>query len=189
MTNKNTIIAATILIAVSMSAAPANVLLPASITVADLAKETLAKKTLKQVEVSATTVADEADHLRVMANPKVSPEWNRLELMALKDEVNQMGQQIRTLKVEGDSLVPWEQQAVEKILPLFQKAAANTESAIDHFNENQDHLWTEANREYAGRVSQDSEQIAKILKNCLKYDKLREQELQLEEHLGANSSE
>jgi hypothetical protein len=88
---------------------------------------------------------------------------------------------------EGDPLVPWERHAVEKILPLFQEAAANTESAIDHFNEN--HLWIDGNRERAGRVSHDSEQIAEILKNCLKYDKLREREIQIEGHIWANSGE
>jgi hypothetical protein len=82
-----------------------------------------------------------------------------------------------------------EQQALDNILPLFRTVAANTESAIDYFNEHQEHLWTEANREYAYRVSQDSEQIAKILKNCLKYDKLLMQEKQVEEHIRANSAE
>ena len=96
---------------------------------------------------------------------------------------------IRALRSEEDSLAPWEQQAVEEILPLFQAEAANTVRAIGSFNENQELLWTEANRKYADRVSQDSEQIAQIAENCLKYEKLREQEIQLEERISANSGE
>ena len=187
MTTKNMIITATMLITGSIPAAPASVVLPSSIAVAELAKETLAKTTLKQVQVSAATVADQADHLRLMASLTASPESHLVELVALKDEVNRMGQEIKMLKVAGDSLAPFEQQALENILPLFRAVAANTESAIDYFNEHQEHLWTEANREYADRVSQDSEQIAKILKNCLKYDKLLMQEKQIGEHIRANS--
>ena len=189
MTTKNVIITATMLITGSIPAAPASVVLPGSITVAELAKETLVRTTLKQVQVSAATVADEADHLKLMASLTASPESHFVELVALKDEVNRMGQEIKTLKVAGDSLGPLEQQALENILPLFRTVAANTESAIDYFNEHQERLRTEANREYADRVSQDSEQIAKILKNCLKYDKLLMQEKQVEEHIRANSGE
>jgi hypothetical protein len=190
MTKKNMIITTTMLITASMPALPATILLPSSITVAELAKETSAKKTLKQVLLSATRAADEAFLLRSIGGPTTpSPDLHRIELGALKDEVNRMGQEIRTLRSEEDSLAPWEQQAVEEILPLFQAEAANTDRAIGSFNENQELLWTEANRKYADRVSQDSEQIAQIAENCLKYEKLREQEIQLEKRISANSGE
>jgi hypothetical protein len=132
-------------------------------------------------------VADEADQLRMIANSKSSPDSHLAKLTALKGEVNRMGQEITSLIAERESLPPWEQPAVDKALPLLQATAANTESAIEYFNENRDRLWTEAYRDYADRVWRDSEQIAKTLKNYLKYDTLRDQEVRVEERIWADS--
>ena len=128
-------------------------------------------------------MADEADQLRMIANSKSSPDSHLAKLTALKGEVNRMGQEITSLMAERESLPPWEQPAVDKALPLLQATAANTESAIEYFNENRDRLWTEAYRDYADRVWRDSEQIAKILKNYLKYDKVRDHEVQVGERI------
>jgi len=125
--------------------------------------------------------------LRMIANSKSSPDSHLAKLTALKGEVNRMGQEITSLMAERESLPPWEQPAVDKALPLLQATAANTESAIEYFNENRDRLWTEAYRDYADRVWRDSEQIAKTLKNYLKYDTLRDQEVRVEERIWADS--
>ena len=48
-------------------------------------------------------------------------------------------------------------------------------------------LWTEAYRDCAGHVWQDSEQIARILKDYRRYDKLRDQEVRVEQRIWADS--
>lgn len=187
MTRKSISITSVMLITLSLSLAQAAVKMPGTITIADLAKDTLAKKTLKQVQLSAAVMANDADQLRIIANSKSGPDSHLAKLTALKGEVNRMGQEISSLEVERESLAPWEQQAVDQVLPLLQATAANTESAIKCLNENRNRLWTEAYRDYAHRVSQDSAQIAKTLKDYLKYDKLRAQEVRVEERIWAYS--
>jgi len=186
MTKKSISITSAILITLSLPLAQAGIKMPGTITVADLARETLAKKTLKQVQGSAAAVADEADQLRMIANSMSSPDSHLAKLTALKGEVIRMGQEISSLKAERESLAPWEQQAVDEVLPLLQATAANTESAIEYFNENRDRLWIETYRDYTDRVWQGSDQIAKILKNYLKYDRLRDQEVYVEERIRAD---
>ena len=183
MTKKSISITSALLITLWLPVAQAAVNTTGSITVAELAKETLAKKTLKQVQASAAVVANEADQLRRMGSSKWSPDTHLAKLMALKGEVNRMGQEISSLKAERESLAPYEQQALDNVLPLLQATAENTGSAIEYFNQNGDRLWTKTYRSYADRVWQDSEQIASTLKDCLKYDKLREQEAQAEERI------
>jgi hypothetical protein len=181
MANKSISINSAILITLSLPLAHAGVGMPGTITVADLAKETLAKKTLKRAQASAAVVAGEADELRRVSNSMCSPEWHVDKLTALKGEVNRMGQEISSLRAERDSISPWEQQAVDEVLPLLQATAANTESAIEYFNENSDHLWMETYRDHADRVWRGSDQIAKILKIYLKSDRLPDQEGYVEE--------
>ena len=109
------------------------------------------------------------------------------KLTALKGEVNRMSQEISSLRAQRESLSPWEQQALDEVLPLLQATAANTESAIEYFNENRDRLWTETYRDYADRVWKDSDQMAKILRNYLKSDRLLDQEVYVAERRRADS--
>jgi hypothetical protein len=132
-------------------------------------------------------VADEADQLRRIADPMFSPDSHRDKLTALRGKVNRMGQEISSLRAERESLAPWEQQAIDEILPLLQATAENTESAIEYFNEHGDRLWMGTYRDYADHIWQGSDRIAKILKNYLKYDRLRDQEVYAEERIRAAS--
>jgi hypothetical protein len=186
MTNKSISITSAMLITLSLPLAHAGVGMPGTITVADLAKETLAKKTLKRAQASAAVVAGEADELRRVSNSMCSPDWHVDKLTALKGEVNRMGEEVSSLRAERDSISPWEQQAVDDVLPLLQATAANTESAIEYFNENSDHLWMESYRDYADRVWEGSDQIAKILKNYLKSDRLTEQQVYVGERVPSS---
>jgi hypothetical protein len=187
MTKKSISSISAMLITMSLPLAQAGVKMPGTITVADLARETLAKKTLTQVQGSAAAVADEADQLRMIANSESSPDSHLEKLTALKGGVNRMGQEISSLKAERESLAPWEQQAVDEVLPLLQATAANTESAIEYFNENRDRLRTKAYHDYADCVWQDSEQIAMTLRRYLKYEKLCDHDVQVEERIRADS--
>jgi hypothetical protein len=186
MTNKSISITSAMLITLSLPLAHAGVRMPGTITVADLAKETLAKKTLKRAQASAAVVAGEADELRRVSNSMLSPDWHVDKLTALKGEVNGMGQEITNLRAQRESLTQWEQPALDEVLPLLQATAANTESAIEYFNENRDHLWVETYRDYADRVWQGSDQIANVLKNYLKSDRLTEQQVYVEERLPSS---
>ena len=187
MTMKNISITTAMLTTLSLPLAQARVGMPGTITVADLARETAARKTLTRAQASAGAVADEADQLRRIANPMFSPDSHRDKLTALRGKVNRMGQEISSLRAERESLAPWEQQAIDEILPLLQATAENTESAIEYFNEHGDRLWMETYRDYVDRIRQGSDQIAKILKNYLKYDRLRDQEVYAEERIRAAS--
>jgi hypothetical protein len=183
MTNRSISITLAMLITLSLPLAHAGVGMPGTITVADLAKETLAKKTLDRAQSSALVVAGEADELKRVSNSMLSPNWHVDKLTALKVEVNGMSREISSLQAQRDSLSPRERHALDEVLPLLQATAANTESAIEYFNENRDHLWMETYRDYAERVWQGSDQIAKILKNYLKPDRLTEQQVYVAERV------
>jgi len=187
MTMRNIFITIAMSITLSLPVAQAGVGMPGTITVAELARETAARKTLTRAQASACAAADEADQLRRGANSMFSQDSHRDKLTALKGKVNRMGQEISSLRAERESLAPWEQQAIDEILPLLQATAENTESAIEYFNAHGDRLWMGTYRDYADHIWQGSDQIAKILKNYLKYDTLRDQEVYAEERLRAAS--
>jgi hypothetical protein len=144
-----------------------------------------AKQTLEDLQMSATAVENQADELRTFIdNPHLSPESHIDKLIAMREEINRMGREMHILDTERGALPSWEQQAVDKTLPLLKDSAANTTSAIEYLNTNRTHLWGDEYRGYADSVWQDSEQMAKTLKNYLKLAKLRQEEQPLENTLG-----
>lgn len=136
-----------------------------------------ARKTLREIEVLAVDVEDQADQLgHISQDQNLSAYSHLTRLNAMKDEVNQMGRELAVLEAERDALPSWEQKAIDDTLPMLKDAAENTGSAIEYFNESRTHLWTPDFRGYANRVYEDSRQIAKSLKSDLRYDKVRDQE-------------
>jgi chromosome condensin MukBEF complex kleisin-like MukF subunit len=146
---------------------------------------TEASGNLRDLEMTAAAVRDEADLLRVdISNTESDSEVHAERLMTLKDEVNRMGREVATLESERDSLAPWEQKAIDKTLPLLRDTAANTQKAIEYMDNNKTYLWNPQYRSYADRIWQDSQQIAKTLGEYRKYAKSHDQEQRLEQTLG-----
>lgn len=144
-----------------------------------------ARETLKDIGQRASAVADEADQLSILsANTEYTPEVHVHRLDAVKEDVNRMAQEFSQLEAEHDQLAPWEQQAVDKALPLFNEAARNTTKAIEYFDAHRSLLWTGDYRSYAEGIRKDSQQVAKTVKDYLKYDHLNTEEQQLKHSLG-----
>lgn len=181
MTKKSSSIASAMLIALSLSTAQA-----AGGRGANLEVPQEARETLKDIETSALQAETQADQLRtIITNQNLSWESHLSELNALKQEVNSMGKEMASLENERESLAPWEQQAVDKVLPLLKDTATNTTNAILYLNDNKVHLWSSPDyRAEADRIRQDSEQISKTLKDYLKFSKASNQERQLRGSLG-----
>lgn len=92
---------------------------------------------------------------------------------------------MRALEAGRQALPDWGQKAIERALPLLPATAANTQGAIEYYNENRTHLGTDASRGYADRIYQETKQVATVLANYLKYDKLSRQEQRLNEETSA----
>ena len=161
MTKKSFSITSAILVTLSLSLAQGGV---KTQTAAESAKDTL-----KQLRASAIKVENEAEELTVIIeNPLMSAESHLDRLTAMKEDINRMGREIGSLEEERQALATWEREAVDKVLPLAQDAAANTQSAIEFFNNNRNDLWADGYRDEAQHVRQDSEQIAKLLGSYLR---------------------
>lgn len=141
-----------------------------------------ARETLKDIQQSAAMVEYQADELlAISGSTTVSPDTHLMRLMALKDELNRAGQEIGRL--ESGSPAPWERQAIGKALPLLADGAANTQKAIEYFDENRTRLWTPDFQGFAERISRDSTEAAKTLKDYLSYAQARDREGRLEQRL------
>jgi len=157
---------------------------PGSVSVAQEARETL-----KELKGNAAKAAESAERLEMISrNPSISSDSHFMPLQELRLDVNRMGKEIASLEAQRDSLDPREQAAIDKVVPLLQEAAGNTQSAIHYYNESHLYLWSPEYHTYAAKVERDSDQIAQTLKTYLKYEDVREAELQLQPTIGAGSN-
>ena len=141
----------------------------------------------QELESEAAALHREADQfVAITSNPNLSAESHLTELEAMKQDINSMGREIRSLEAERETLPSWEQQAIAKALPLLKDSAANLDSAINFYDDNRPHLWMgSAYRNYARNVNQDSERLEKTLNHALKLDKIHRQEQRLNETVAS----
>jgi hypothetical protein len=142
-----------------------------------------ARGVFRQVEESALRAANDIDPLQQMGND-LSAESNYEHLMALRDEVNRMGKAIASLQAQAGSLAPGERQALEKIQPMLQQTAVDTQKAIDFFDTKRADLWTTDYRTLAAGAYEGSERMARTLHEYLKYSKTNEHVKHLRQDLG-----
>ncbi len=148
-----------------------------------------ARDTLKDIRVHARAGAEDAYELKAMiANPRYSADSHMVRLNELRAEVNQMGKDIVKLNGERTSLPVWEQQAVDRVLPLVQDAAKNTSNAIHCYNTATNRLWGPEDSSYAEHVYRDADKIASTLGDYLTYERLQDEESAVQAHIAASDA-
>ncbi|MEO8126663.1 MAG: hypothetical protein ABI822_06185 [Bryobacteraceae bacterium] len=145
-----------------------------------------AKGTLKDINQQALIVADEAEQLsRLAENTQNSADTHISRLETIRAEVNRMAREINRLQDERKVLALWEQQAIEKALPVLNETATKAGKAIAYFDANREMLWAAEYRNNIDDIRKDSEQVAKTVKDYLKYQKVSNEAEQLQHSLGA----
>ena len=185
--NRNSIwVTAAILVALPLTQAQAGVRKAGPLTVADEGM-----RTLEDLKQQAAVLESAADELKMFsADLYLDSDAQLPQLAALKTTINSMGSELRTLEAEQEALSAWEQQAIAQTLPILKDSAANTQSAIEYFNENRSHLWAGGEyRGYADRIWKDSELMKKELKTYVALAKLRVEEHRLGESLEQVSAD
>ena len=181
MTRINYLLAAAILIALPLSRVQAG-----TITVADEARIKIA-----DLDAKAAALAVAADQFTtVIRNLQLDPSSHLEQLIAIREDANQMGREIATVNAEHEALPQWEQQTIARTLPLLKDTAANAEKAIRFFNANRTHLWAGVDyRHYAEQICKDSEQMRKELGDNLELARLQNKERHVKGNLDTESGE
>ena len=127
-----------------------------------------------------------ADELAIKAKSPEQADAQFVRLNDLRDDVNRIGKDLRVLEAEKGSLTAWESKTFGEISPLMQEIASNTETAIEIYSSNRNHMWTTAFPDESAKVYEDAARVKEILDNNLKLAKVREEEQNLEHEIGSN---
>ncbi len=151
-----------------------------SVTVTDL---------LSQAAQEAAQLSRDADDMESLLNSDVSWQTHADMLDRIREDVNTLGRTVARLNTTYESGSEWQQQAVDRILPLLRELASNTTAAINHLNANQVRPTTPDYVTYLKENADTAHQLADITSDLVKYAKSRTTLEKMEEKLGIPSAQ
>ena len=107
----------------------------------------------------------------------------------MRDHVNSLGKLARQLEDSRNSVSPWQQQAIDRMLPLLRDLATNTTAAINHLNKNKERPTTGNYKEYLNENAETARELSNTISNFVKYGETRAKMEKLEQEIEVASSE
>jgi hypothetical protein len=104
-------------------------------------------------------------------------------LESVKEHVNQLGRIAKQLEEKRDSASPWQQQAIDRMLPVLRELATNTTAAINHLNENKLRPTTGEYPQYLKENAETAHDLSDMISSFVKYGDARAKMEKLEQKL------
>jgi vacuolar-type H+-ATPase subunit I/STV1 len=143
-----------------------------------------ARTILSRIDHSSSEIEDAAFLVNNQAAHGQEPEGQLADLAVLKDDINKIGSELRTLEAERGSLSEWEAKALDEVTPLYLDAAAKVNDAILTYNQDRQGLFATAYLGDTEQVNKDAQKAATVLHDYLKLAQTRTRVSKIEEGLG-----
>lgn len=101
--------------------------------------------------------------------PTLSWQTHAAQLNQIKEHVNAIGDRLERLQAFRNNVAPWQQRAIDEIVPVAATLAAHTESAIQHLNENRKLLHTGVYADHVMSMSARSGELKTSVNTYLDY--------------------
>ncbi len=128
---------------------------------------------LDAANAEAAELARDADEMTSLLHSDVSWETHAEMLGRIKDRVNNMGRIVAKLQEEREEASPWQQQAIDRMVPMLEEIAANTTAAIEHLNQNRERPTTPDYVEYLQQNADTSHELADMISAVNQYGRER----------------
>ena len=139
-----------------------------------------ASQLLKEIQSTATQLTRDTATLESYTLSGLSRQSHANQLTSAKEHINAIGERLQAIQ---HAVAPWQRQAVDAIVPVAAHLASRTEAAIQHLNENRNHLWAPAYTDHlktiADRANQVKTSIDLHLELASTQDKLEELRLKV----------
>jgi hypothetical protein len=135
----------------------------------------------------AAELSKDADEMEALIRTDASWQTHATMLEQVKEHVNQLGRIAEQLKASRDSAAPWQQQAIDRMLPELKELANNTTAAIQHLNENKIRPTTGNYTEYLKENAETAHQLSSMIASYVKYGQTRAKLEKLEHRLEVAS--
>lgn len=122
---------------------------------------------LAQVQVLSGKLRVDSDTLASFTRSNLSSQSHATRLNLVRDHINQIGDKLARLQEIRHVTSPWQQRAIEQVVPVAAQMAAHTQAAIEHLNENQGYLFAPAYQDHLEAVAEHADTMSTILAKFL----------------------
>ena len=143
---------------------------------------------LEQSQAAARKLARDASLLESFTRGNLSWESHAAQLQAIKDHINTMGADAKRLQELHPAAAPWQQHAIDRIIPLMVEMASLTQTAIEHVNANRDRLHTPEYTQYLKDKAEVSANLSGLITDFVVYGQAKAKLAELEKSLGVAGS-
>jgi len=134
--------------------------------------DTQSVELMKNLAYAANDASDQASELDAAAfSSNASWEVHAERLQALKDDVNEMGRILTRLDERRASLSPSDRETLDHAAALLKNMAANSQSAIQFLNADQQNFWQPSYRKNVSSLVNESTQLASSIEHTISLDK------------------
>jgi DNA replication protein DnaD len=142
-------------------------------TPSDVSDNPQVSKLLEDIMIQSADLQRDSDELESFTHSNVSWESHATELESIKEHINRIGQTIQKLENLRDSASPWQQEAINRLIPVAQKLASNTTAAIQHLNQNRTRIQEPRYQEYLKENAEAASQLNGMIRDFVQYGKTR----------------
>jgi hypothetical protein len=147
-----------------------------------------ASQLLKEIQSTSAKLTGHAETLESYPSSGISRATHASQLTSAKEHINAIGERLQRLQAIRHATAPWQQQAIDSVVPVATHLAARTEAAIHHLNENPNHLWAPAYREHLTTIADRADQMRKSVDLHLELASTQERLEELRSRVAATGS-
>jgi len=133
-----------------------------------------ASRLLKEIQSTAGKLAVETATLESYPRSGVSRASHASQLTVAKEYVNAVGERLERLQAIRHAVAPWQQRAIDSIVPVAVNLAGHTGAAIEHLNQNPSHLWAPAYIEHLKTIANRADEMKEAVDLHLDYARTQE---------------
>ncbi|MGH9645062.1 MAG: hypothetical protein ACRD3Q_21875 [Terriglobales bacterium] len=142
---------------------------------------------LADAREKAAVLSRDADEMESLTRSEASWESHAAMLETMKEDVNDLAKTTEKLNAMRGSASPWQQQAIDRMMPLLRELASNTTAAINHLKEQKERPTSPSYAEYLRQNSETARELSDMVASFVRYGETRAELEKLEQKLEIGS--
>jgi CHASE3 domain sensor protein len=138
----------------------------------------------QEARSTATQLNRDAATMESFTRSNLSWQSHNAQIARIKDHINKAGSILSQMQAARGDAQPWHQDAIDGITLELKQLASNTESIINHLNENPKHLKDPTYVQYLRSNAQSASELAAAVGNVVDYDRTRTKMEELDAKVG-----
>jgi hypothetical protein len=147
-----------------------------------------ASQLLKEIRSIANELRRDAATLESYKRGNLNWESHAHQLTLAKQHINAIGGRLEELRAIRNTAEPWQQQAIDVMVPVAVQLASRTEDAINYLNDNRRHLFAPVYTDHLGTIVENADQMKESVDVFLEMASTQDKLDRLHERAAATES-